>query len=92
MEDLSMILSIVWFASVAIGSHIGNKKGKRMKAVVLTLCLGVFGLIFVLAMKPTDEVEAQMKAESGEIKKCPFCAETILAEAVVCKHCSKSLE
>lgn len=25
-------------------------------------------------------------------KKCPFCAETILAEAVVCKHCKSGLK
>ncbi len=25
-------------------------------------------------------------------KRCPFCAETILAEAVVCKHCKRDLK
>jgi hypothetical protein len=25
------------------------------------------------------------------VRRCPFCAEEILSEAIVCKHCKKSL-
>lgn len=91
MEDVSLILSIVWFVSVFVGSIIGKKKGKRMKAVLLTLCLGVIGLIIVIAMKPTEEIATKNKVSSGEMRKCPSCAELVQKEAKVCKHCGHDL-
>ena len=34
---------------------------------------------------------AQVAAEASKFKTCPYCAETILVEAKVCKHCGRDV-
>ena len=49
------------------------------------LLLGPIGLLIVGFMgAPAPDVTT--------VRKCPFCAETILREAKVCKHCGREVE
>jgi hypothetical protein len=58
----------------------------------------IFGtLLFIIALpaalliKPDDAGIEQEKLQSGEMKKCPYCAELIKSEAKVCRYCGKEL-
>jgi len=42
--------------------------------------------------KPEAKKPLSPKPETNDTKECQFCAETIKAKAVYCKHCGKDLE
>jgi hypothetical protein len=44
------------------------------------------------ALANVEASTAAVQAAARRTKQCPFCAETILAEAVVCKHCKSDLK
>lgn len=50
----------------------------------------VAGLFAALAVKSGDEVAAETGSYRGQ-RKCPHCAESIKAEARVCKHCGRDV-
>jgi hypothetical protein len=55
----------------------------------LLLAIPASGLFVWLIFNASKN--AQQQATATGYKKCPYCAETILAEAKVCKHCGRDL-
>lgn len=86
--------AIVWIACGFFAAAIASGKGRSFGGWFI---LGfLFGPIALLASGFMPKVES----EDGRInnttapteRKCPFCAEQIKAEAIVCKHCGRDVE
>jgi hypothetical protein len=76
-EDYIVIL--VWVILGLIAAYIYNQKGRSAAVGCMGgFILGPIGILLALLTRPN-------------LKKCPYCAEYIKPEAVVCKHCGKEL-
>jgi hypothetical protein len=55
--------------------------------ICLAVFLGIFGIV-----KFSSKDSSQNVAQASSMKRCPFCAETIQAEAKLCRFCGKELQ
>lgn len=83
METVWLVVAVL---SLIVTSAILGYKGRRSwLAVALSLLLGPVGIVVALMMPDRRPVGPT------RWRRCPFCAEPIRREAVVCKHCRRDL-
>ena len=80
MTDQELILAIIFWCCVnaVIGYAIGKHKNEVGAAITVLILFGPIGWFLIVLSR-------------GNLRKCPFCAEQVKPEAVLCKHCGNKL-
>jgi len=90
-----MLAAVVFWAFFGVVSAtIASSRGRSgLGWFLLGVLFGPFGLVVALLPSAEDTRQAQARqdglAPGG--RKCPFCAEVVHAEALVCRYCHREL-
>lgn len=81
-----MIYLLIWIGCGVICGFLAQSKHRSITGwVILGIIFGVFAVIVLLILPNANP------ATSGNLRKCPFCAEFVQWEAIVCRHCGRDL-
>lgn len=88
-----MTIFIIWLIGGIVVALIATSKAKSGCAwFIYGFLLWPIALVHVLVSPPNQEGMERRALQSGELKKCPHCAELIRADANVCRYCGRDVE
>jgi len=90
---MGIIIGILWFVLVCLLASAASKKGRSGAGFFFIglLLSPLVGFIILVVMGENKEKLQQQNLKAGITKKCPFCANEIKKEAIVCQFCNKDV-
>lgn len=93
MEIIKIMVIVMWLVfAILVGVYASSKGRSGFGFFLIAIILSpLIGLIIALVVAPNNKVIDDKALDSGDMKKCPHCAELVKAEAKICKHCQSEL-
>lgn len=83
--------------ATGLGGRVNNiglmndRQNVILMAVAVAMAMAIVGAVFFGFVSRANAPVSSVTAPSNSIRACPYCAETIKAEAVVCRFCNRDV-